>query len=124
MRNTESELLVNFIERVPVVGQLWADALYTWIGVANALNMREMRDERLELPGGPNVIDLPPAPSIAPTLETNMARSEACPTAHVRTGAPGPKRPIVSRKSKIPGRSSNCSPGTNGVRILAASSPS
>lgn len=69
MPGTESERLIKFIEQVPVVGSLWADALYTFIGVNDAMQMLALRDDRkLELPSGPNVVDF----VVQPTSETTQ----------------------------------------------------
>lgn len=57
MNRNESALIENFIERIPVVGPLWVDALYTWIGVADALNMRKLQGE-FQSPPKAEVIDL------------------------------------------------------------------
>lgn len=59
MPSTQTEQLIKMIEQVPLVGSLWADAIYTFIGVNDALHMRELRDDRrIELPAGPNIVDL------------------------------------------------------------------
>jgi hypothetical protein len=57
MRPSEPALIEDFIERIPLIGQLWADALYTWVGVANALYLREMSEEKLQLPNRPSVVN-------------------------------------------------------------------
>lgn len=58
MRPSEPQLIEDFIERIPVVGRLWADALYTWVGVGNALYLSELSEDRLELPDSPKVVNL------------------------------------------------------------------
>ena len=58
MRPSEPQLIEDFIERIPLIGQLWADALYTWVGVANALYLSELSEDKLQLPDRPNVVDL------------------------------------------------------------------
>ena len=58
MRPSEPQLIEDFIDRIPVVGRLWTDALYTWIGVANALNLRELSEDRLQLPDSANIDNL------------------------------------------------------------------
>jgi hypothetical protein len=58
MRPSEPQLIEDFIDRIPLVGRLWTDALYTWIGVANALNLRELREDRLQLPDSANIVNL------------------------------------------------------------------
>ena len=58
MRPSEPQLIEDFIDRIPVVGRLWTDALYTWIGVTNALNLRELSEDRLQLPDSANIVNL------------------------------------------------------------------
>ena len=58
MRTSEPQLIEDFIDRIPVVGRLWTDALYTWIGVTNALNLRELSEDRLQLPDSANIVNL------------------------------------------------------------------
>ena len=58
MRPSEPQLIEDFIEGIPVIGRLWVDALYTWVGVANALYLGEMREDKLQLPDRPNVVNL------------------------------------------------------------------
>jgi len=58
MRPTEPQLIEAFLERVPVVGRIWTDALYTWVGVANAMYLGELSEDRLELPDRANVVSL------------------------------------------------------------------
>jgi len=52
----------NWIETVvspiPLVGQLWADALYTAIGLADALNLRHFNGENSPVPPAENIVEL------------------------------------------------------------------
>jgi len=42
--------LIETIDKVPVVGPLWADVLTTVLGMSDALNLRGLRDESLAGP--------------------------------------------------------------------------
>ena len=37
------ELIAKAVERIPVVGASWADALHVVFGVADAMNLRRLR---------------------------------------------------------------------------------
>jgi hypothetical protein len=56
---------------VPLVGQLWADALYTAIGLADALNIQHFNGENVPIPPTQNIVELQSAktPSPAPLRE-------------------------------------------------------
>jgi len=60
----------NWIEAViapiPLVGQIWADALYTAIGLADALNLRHFDGENAPLPTAQNIVELKSGATISP----------------------------------------------------------
>jgi len=59
MRSNELPF-VDQIEKIPFVGQLWADAIYTMVGLNDAMNLRRLRDEnKFFAPANANVVTLP-----------------------------------------------------------------
>ena len=69
MRSNELPF-IDQIEKVPFVGQLWADAIYTMVGLNDAMNLGRLRNGNLVFaPANTNVITLPER-----TDETEVAR--------------------------------------------------
>lgn len=58
MRSNELPF-VDQIEKIPFVGQLWADTIYTMVGLSDAMNMRQLRDKKMFAPANANVVNLP-----------------------------------------------------------------
>jgi hypothetical protein len=51
---------VDQIEKIPFVGQLWADTIYTMVGLNDAMNLRRLRNEKLVFaPANADVVTLP-----------------------------------------------------------------
>lgn len=59
MRSNEFPF-IDQIEKIPFVGQLWADTIYTMVGLNDAMNLRRLRDENMVFaPANANVVTLP-----------------------------------------------------------------
>jgi hypothetical protein len=48
----------TLIEPIPVIGRLWADALYTVLGVADAMNLTHWNGENAPVPTTENIVEL------------------------------------------------------------------
>jgi hypothetical protein len=56
----------NVIDPIPVVGPIWADVLYTFIGLADALNLQHFDAEYAPVPTAENIVELHAAKELAP----------------------------------------------------------
>jgi hypothetical protein len=60
MKSNPFEFIDTVIDPIPFVGRVWADALYTVLGLTDAFNLRHLRNGVGPLPNVErNVIDLP-----------------------------------------------------------------
>jgi hypothetical protein len=48
----------SLVAPIPLVGQIWADALYTAIGLADALNLQHFNGENAPVPTAENIVAL------------------------------------------------------------------
>jgi len=64
MKNSPFDFIDTVIDPIPVVGRLWADALYTVLGLSDAFNMRHFNDSQWPLPTDRKVVEF--APRVAP----------------------------------------------------------
>ena len=72
MRSNELPF-VDQIEKIPFFGQLWADTIYTMVGLTDAMNLRRLHDEtNVFAPANANVVTLPER-SEATTVEEKAA---------------------------------------------------
>ena len=60
MKNSPFDFIDTVIDPIPVVGRLWADALYTVMGLSDAFNMRHFNDPNWPVPATRNVLELAP----------------------------------------------------------------
>jgi len=58
MKSSPFEFIDSVIEPIPFVGQIWADALYTVLGLSDAFNLRYLRNGVGPLPNAENVVGL------------------------------------------------------------------
>jgi len=58
MKSNPFEFIDTVIEPIPFVGQIWADALYTVLGLSDAFNLRHLRSGVGPLPNAENVVEL------------------------------------------------------------------
>ena len=58
MKSNPFEFIDTVIDPIPFVGRIWADALYTVLGLSDAFNLRHLRNGVGPLPNAENVIDL------------------------------------------------------------------
>jgi len=65
MKNSPFDFIDTVIDPIPVVGRLWADALYTVMGLSDAFNMRHFNDAHWPVPAQRNVVELAPKPAPA-----------------------------------------------------------
>jgi hypothetical protein len=65
MRTPQAEFIDTIIEPIPVVGSLLADLFYTWSGVADAMNLRQLAPPAPTLPPGDTVVMLAAKPHAA-----------------------------------------------------------
>ncbi len=66
IRNNPFEFIDAVIDPIPVVGPLWADVLYTVLGLSDAFNLRHLNDEQAPVPTARNVIEMASKPDRAP----------------------------------------------------------
>ena len=67
MRTPQAEFIDTIIDPIPIVGPLLADLFYTWSGVVDAMNLRQLAPPPLAppLPPGDNVVLLAAKPDAA-----------------------------------------------------------
>jgi hypothetical protein len=58
MKSNPFEFIDTVIDPIPFVGRIWADALYTVLGLSDAFNLRHLRNGVGPLPNAANVVDL------------------------------------------------------------------
>jgi hypothetical protein len=58
MKPNPFALIDSVIEPIPVVGRFWADVLYTFIGLADALNLQQLNGEYAPVPSAENIVEL------------------------------------------------------------------
>ena len=56
----------SLVAPIPLVGQIWADALYTAIGLADALNLQHFNGENAPVPPAQNIVELKSGATISP----------------------------------------------------------
>ncbi len=61
-RNNPFDFIDAVIDPIPGVGQIWADAMYTVLGLSDAFNMRKFGTEFPPLPAASNVFEFTPKP--------------------------------------------------------------
>lgn len=66
IKNNPFEFIDTVIDPIPVVGQLWADVLYTVLGLSDAFNLRHLNDEHAPVPSAQNVVEMASKPTPAP----------------------------------------------------------
>ncbi len=62
MRTSQQQFIDTIIDPIPVFGPLLADLFYTWSGLADAMNLRQLADGIAPLPPGDNVVRLAARP--------------------------------------------------------------
>lgn len=65
-RNNPFDFIDTVINPIPVVGQIWADAMYTVLGLSDAFNMRKFGIEHPPLPAVSNIVEFTAKPEAAP----------------------------------------------------------
>jgi len=65
MRTTQTQFIDTIIDPIPFVGPLIADLFYTWSGLVDAMNLRQLAPPAAPLPPGDNVVLLAAKPNTA-----------------------------------------------------------
>jgi hypothetical protein len=64
--NNPFEFIDTVINPIPVVGPLWADALYTVLGLSDAFNLRHFNDPYAPVPDAKNILEFTAKPGAEP----------------------------------------------------------
>ena len=58
MKSNPFEFIDTVVDPIPFVGRIWAEALYTVLGLSDAFNLRHLQNGIAPLPNAENVVEL------------------------------------------------------------------